>query len=188
MTTDELAILMLIAIGLAMDCFAVSVTRGIATKKNRMENALALAASFGVFQAAMTLAGWQIGKGLINLISGVDHWVAFALLALVGCKMVYESGKDGEERDIKPLNLSLLLMLSVATSIDAFAVGLSIAFLKISVLTAALLIGAVSFAMSFSGFFIGCGACRMCGGRAETIGGLILIGIGLKIVIEHSLG
>ena len=184
----ETATLLIIAVGLAMDCFAVSVSRGICTRSNRLGNAIVLSASFGGFQAAMTLAGWKIGESLIGWVSMIDHWVAFALLSFVGLKMIYESRKEESEREIPPLGISLLVLLSIATSIDALAVGLSIAFLKMSVLSASLLIGAVSSALSFTGFFLGCKAGKRCGSRAEAAGGIILICIGLKIILEHLTG
>ncbi len=187
MAYEELFVAMVMALGLAMDCFAVSVSRGVSTSKHRLKNALALAVSFGAFQALMPLLGWQIGLRLVDLVSGVDHWIAFGLLAAVGAKMIYESRKVEGERSCKPLDVRLLLILSVATSIDAFAVGLSIAFTGVSIATAVLLIGAVSFVLSFAGFYIGCRLGRLCGSRAEFFGGLLLISIGLKILIEHVL-
>jgi putative Mn2+ efflux pump MntP len=187
MAYDELFVAILMSLGLAMDCFAVSVSRGVITRKSRLWNALALATSFGAFQALMPLLGWQLGLRLVDYISGIDHWIAFGLLAAVGLKMVYESRKDEGVRECKPLDVRLLLLLSVATSIDAFAVGLSIAFTGVGITTAVLLIGSVSFALSFAGFFIGCRMGRLCGGRAELFGGLLLISIGLKILIDHVL-
>jgi putative Mn2+ efflux pump MntP len=187
MASSESLTILLIALGLAMDCFAVSVSRGIAADKDRLRNALALAVSFGAFQAVMPFLGWQMGVGLIDLISGIDHWIAFGLLAVVGVKMMHESRKDEAEKVCKPLSLSLLLMLSFATSIDAFAVGLSFAFLKIDIMMAALLIGVVSFFLAFAGFYLGCRAGKLCGSRAELAGGILLICIGVKILMEHLL-
>jgi putative Mn2+ efflux pump MntP len=174
----------LIAVGLAMDCFAVSISRGMASGKRRLANALLLAASFGSFQAAMPLLGYYAGEKMIGYISGFDHWIAFFLLAAIGVKMILESREKEDKCGIK-MTLPLLLTLSVATSIDAFAVGLSFAFLSVDILTAAVVIGLVSFILSFAGFLVGCRAGWSLGGRAELFGGLLLLGIGAKILAEH---
>src|SRR4030042_5960615 len=124
--------ILLIAIGLAMDALAVSITYGITIKQQKINNALKIGLSFGSFQAFMPLIGWLAGLSLRDLISGVDHWIAFGLLSLIGCKMIYESTKIRDDKGIRSLNVFILLLLSIATSIDALAVGLSFAFLKIA--------------------------------------------------------
>jgi len=141
--------IVLIAFGLAMDALAVSIARGLASKESRRRVVLMMAVSFGLFQALMPVLGWCLGSNLRGFISGVDHWVAFALLGTVGGKMMYESAraKSGEERP-SPLTLVSLLALSVATSIDALAVGLGFAFLSVSIVLPVLVIGTVTFSLS----------------------------------------
>ena len=180
--------IVLIAFGLAMDAFAVSITNGITAKKMKLRNALAPAISFGLFQAFMPVIGWLAGLTLIQFIAGIDHWIAFGLLSFIGCKMIYESTKIGAEKENFELtNPYVLLMLSIATSIDALAVGLSFAFLKISIVAPVLIIGLITFILSFCGAYIGNKIGHFCENKIEILGGLVLIGIGLKILIEHLL-
>jgi putative Mn2+ efflux pump MntP len=175
-----------IAAGLAMDCFAVSITSGIAIKNLRINNALQIALFFGSFQAIMPVIGWFAGRGLRDFISGVDHWVAFGLLGLIGLKMIYESTKlESDKKEINPLNIYVLSMLSIATSIDALAVGVSFAFLKISLVTSIIIIGTITFILSFIGVFVGNRTGHFFENKIELAGGLILIGIGTKILLEH---
>jgi putative Mn2+ efflux pump MntP len=175
-----------IALGLAMDAFAVSITSGITLKDLRIRNAATIALFFGSFQAFMPLIGWLAGLSARAFITGVDHWIAFGLLSLIGCKMIYESTKLGpDENKLDPLNILVLLFLAIATSIDALAVGLSLSFLKIAIFTPALIIGAITFLLSFFGVFLGNISGHFFENKIEIIGGLILIGIGIKIVIEH---
>jgi putative Mn2+ efflux pump MntP len=176
----------LIGIGLAMDCFAVSITSGIAIKNLRINNALQIALFFGSFQAFMPVIGWFAGLGLRDFITGVDHWVAFGLLSLIGLKMIYESTKlKSDKKEMNPLNIYVLSMLSIATSIDALAIGVSFAFLKISLVTSIIIIGAITFVLSFVGVFVGNRTGHFFENKIELAGGLILIGIGTKILIEH---
>jgi putative Mn2+ efflux pump MntP len=180
--------LLLIAFGLSMDAFAVSVSNGIAIQRQRVNHALKIGIFFGSFQALMPLIGWSAGLGLADIISDVDHWVAFGLLSLIGCKMIHESTMmNGKKKEVASLNLWMLLMLSVATSIDALAVGISFAILNISIITPTLMIGTVTFALSFLGVLIGDKAGHFFEKKIEIVGGLILIGIGIKILIEHLL-
>lgn len=175
-----------IALGLAMDALAVSIASGAAIRHLTANGALKIAVFFGSFQAVMPLIGWSAGLGLINLISSVDHWIAFAILSFIGCKMIYESRKIGlNEKKTNPLNTSVLLMLSVATSIDALAVGISFAFLKIFIVTPIIVIGIVTFLLSFIGVFIGDKYGHLFENKIEIIGGITLIGIGIKILLEH---
>jgi putative Mn2+ efflux pump MntP len=181
--------LLLIAVGLSMDAFAVSVASGIAIKRLRVSHALRIAAAFGLFQAIMPVVGWLSGVTLRPLIAGLDHWVAFALLSVVGAKMIYEATRiEAAENPANPLNVFVLLMLSVATSLDALAVGFSFAILSVSIAVPALVIGAVTFALCLAGVFVG----RMSGHffekRIEVAGGLVLIGIGFKILFDHLRG
>jgi len=173
-----------VAISLALDAFSVSIASGIETKNQKRSVALKMATSFGAFQAFMPLIGWFAGLELLDLISGVDHWAAFIILGVIGCKMIYEAFKQ-EKPHKKPLNLYTLLILSVATSIDALAAGLSLAFLKISILMAIAVIGTVTFALSFFGASFGNKLGNTFSNKVGVVGGLILIGIGTKIVIEH---
>src|SRR4030042_1221085 len=177
--------LLLIAFGLAMDAFAVSISNGTTIKHQRTNNALRIGIFFGSFQALMPLIGWLAGLHLRDFISGVDHWVAFGLLSLIGGKMIYESTKIEDDKEIRSLNLFVLFLLSLATSIDALAVGLSFAFLKISIATPIIVIGIVTFMLSFLGVLVGNKLGHFFENKMEFLGGLILIGIGIKILIDH---
>ena len=148
---DPITIL-LIAVGLSMDAFAVSIATGITTDRQRRKNALLMASFFGGFQMLMPVIGWAVGLSLEELISGVDHWVAFGLLTFIGAKMLYDSTKKGDCSKTNVLRFSSLLTLSIATSIDALMVGLSFAFLQSSIVGPVLVIGLVTFGLSFAGF------------------------------------
>jgi len=176
----------LIAIGLAMDAFAVSIARGISVGKNKLRSAILLATLFGGFQALMPVIGWLAGLGLKDIIMEVDHWIAFGLLVFIGTKMIYDTtnGEDGKEEDI---TLLAALTLAIATSIDALMVGLSFAFLETPILIPILIIGIVTFALSFVGVIFGSGMGSIFGKRIKILGGLILILIGIRILIEHLL-
>ena len=172
----------LIAVGLAMDCFAVAITSGIAIKQLKINYALQIALFFGGFQALMPIMGWLAGVGLRDFISNIDHWIAFGLLSAIGLKMVYESRKLPEDKsNLNPLNLYVLSMLSIVTSIDALAVGVSFAFLKIPLISSVILIGTITFLISFIGVFVGNRTGHFFENKIEFAGGLILIGIGFKI-------
>lgn len=183
---DPITIL-LIALGLSMDAFAVSIATGITVDKHRRKNALLLASFFGGFQMLMPVIGWAVGLSLQDLISGVDHWVAFGLLTFIGAKMLYDSTKKESSAKTSVLRLSSLLTLSVATSIDALMVGLSFAFLQSSIVVPILAIGVVTFCLSFGGFIFGCVIGQVFESRIKIVGGLILIGIGLKILLDALL-
>jgi putative Mn2+ efflux pump MntP len=134
----------------------------------------------------MPLVGWLAGLSLTEYISGIDHWIAFALLTFIGCKMIYESTRlKPNEKNINPLNFYVLLLLSIATSIDALAVGVSFAFLQVAIATPIIIIGTITFALSFLGVFIGDISGYLFENKIEIAGGLILIGIGTKILLEH---
>jgi manganese efflux pump family protein len=183
----DIVTVIFIAVGLAMDVFAVSITSGMTAEGSKVKVAVIMATSFAAFQMVMPLIGWGAASTLRDFITGVDHWIAFGLLAAIGCKMLYESmRRDEEERESRKLGLYVLLTLSIATSIDAFAVGASFAFLKSSIATPIVVIGAVTFMLSLVGTFIGNKTGHLLGNRAETLGGLILIGIGIRIVVEHT--
>ena len=178
----------LIALGLAMDALAVSITCGSIIKRLKINSAFKIAVFFGSFQALMPLVGWAAGLTFRDYITSFDHWVAFGLLVLVGGKMIYESfQKESGKKQIDPLNLSILLVLSIATSIDALAVGLSLSFLNVSIILPAIIIGVITLALSFAGVFLGNKLAHLLKTRIELLGGLILIGIGIKILVEHLL-
>jgi putative Mn2+ efflux pump MntP len=177
--------LLAIAFGLAMDAFSVSVASGIAIRGNSKTEAFKMAFSFGAFQAFMPMVGWLAGVKMLDFISGVDHWLAFALLLLVGCKMIYESTKPETHRKERTLSFCTILILSIATSIDALAVGLSFAFLKVSIINPITVIGAATFTLSFVGATLGGRIKSLSPNKIEIVGGIILIGIGFKILLEH---
>ena len=181
----NLLTLITIAVSLAMDAFAVSISGGITMRGTRWKNALTLALFFGGFQAVMPVIGWAAGEAVRSYMEGIDHWIAFLLLALIGIHMIQEGRKDEEEKSLNSATLWMILLLSVATSIDALAVGFTLSVLDVPILTAALLIGAITALISYGGFFIGDRWGHHIGAYAETGGGLILIGIGLKILLDH---
>lgn len=176
----------LIAIGLAMDAFAVSIAKGVSVNENKLKSAILLASLFGGFQALMPVIGWLAGLGLEDIIMGVDHWIAFVLLGFIGAKMIYDStrSEDGKEEDI---TLFAALTLAVATSIDALMVGLTFAFLETPILIPILIIGVITFALSFVGVIFGSGMGSIFGKKIKILGGLLLILIGMRILIEHLL-
>jgi manganese efflux pump family protein len=183
----EFITLLLIAIGLAADCFVVSLGSSISQKNLSPFQIGRVALSFGVFQAIMPVLGWLAGLTVVNLIANYDHWVAFALLGFVGGKMIWESfhSEEVHEKSNDITRVWMLLTLSIATSIDALAVGLSFAFIQVNILIASIAIGLIAFLGTVFGFLLGKQAHHLIEKRAEIIGGLILIGIGIKIVIEH---
>ena len=169
-----------------MDAFAVSIASGAAIKRLKIRNALKIAAFFGLFQAAMPLVGWGAGLSIKHLIESVDHWVVFGLLSFVGGKMIYESIRLlPAKKAFDPLNLHMLLLLSIATSLDALAVGLSFALLKIDIALPLLVIGLVTFVLSFVGTYIGDRAGHFFENRIQAAGGIILIVIGAKVLVDH---
>lgn len=184
--------LFLIGVGLSMDAFAVSICKGLGMSRLNMRQAVVISLFFGGFQALMPLIGWALGSQLADLITPIDHWIAFALLAFVGGKMLWdafheddgEDGEDGEAKDAK-LDLKELLMLAIATSIDALAVGITFAFLQVAIVPSVIIIGVTTFVLSFVGVAVG----HFFGARFEkpaTIaGGVVLILIGAKILLEH---
>ncbi len=184
----DIITILFIAFGLAMDSFAVSIANGFSIKRLKINHALRIAFFFGLFQAFMPVIGWYLGLGFIDLISEIDHWIAFGLLSIIGVKMILESRElKKEEKEGKPLGIYALLLLSVATSIDAFAIGFSLSVLKVSIMTPAIIIGVVTFLLSFAGVFIGNRFGHFLESKIEVAGGIILILIGLKILVEHLL-
>jgi len=177
-----------IALGLAMDAFAVAVAAGIALGYVVPRQAFRLSFHFGLFQFLMPIAGWLAGMTVAQYITAYDHWLAFGLLGYVGGKMIWESIADhGEKFKGDPTKGSSLVVLSFATSIDALAVGLSMALLGVPVLLPAVVIGLVAAGMTLVGLHLGRHTGSMLGPWMERVGGLILLAIGIKIVLEHTL-
>jgi putative Mn2+ efflux pump MntP len=178
--------ILVIAIGLGMDAFSVAIGVGASYRVMSFGPVFRLSFFFGLFQVLMPIAGWFAGVSVASIIAGYDHWVAFGLLAFVGGKMILESfNEEAKVHTTDPTKGFTLIILSVATSIDALAVGLSFAFLKIPVFYPSIIIGIVAFFMTMAGMFFGEKLGKVVGRRVEMLGGLILIGIGVKIVIEH---
>ncbi|MGN0521107.1 MAG: manganese efflux pump MntP family protein [Eubacterium sp.] len=177
--------LFLIAVGLSMDAFAVAVCKGLKMQKLNYKQMGLIALFFGGFQALMPLIGWILGKQFEKYITSIDHWIAFVLLAFIGGKMVYDSFKNDDDGDDKPFDIKELFMLAIATSIDALAVGITFAFLHTSIWSSIALIGATTFILSAAGVFIGHKFGAKYKNKAELAGGIILILIGLKILLEH---
>jgi putative Mn2+ efflux pump MntP len=178
--------LMIIAVGLSMDAFAVSLCKGLELRKRNLGKAGAIALFFGGFQALMPLIGWLIGKQFEKFIINFDHWVAFILLFFIGGKMIHGAFEpENCPADSSSLNIKELILLAVATSIDALAVGITFSLLKVSILPAVSVIGITTFILCL----IGVGAGRRFGGKlkskAEVAGGIVLVLIGIKIIFEH---
>jgi manganese efflux pump family protein len=180
--------LLIIAIGLSFDTFAVSISCGLMQKEIKFINACKIALCMAFFQAAMPVIGWFLGSSVKTFMHEIDHWIAFILLALLGIRMIYESLKHEEERkEFNPLNLKVLISISIATSIDALVVGISFALLNLNIIWSAFVIGAVTYTVAMLGILFGKKTGNLFGKRMEILGGLILIGIGTKILIEHLL-
>lgn len=179
--------LFLIAVGLSADAFAVALGKGLQMRRLSAQGILALALTFGLFQGLMPVLGWAVATGFSDYVTAVDHWIAFGLLAVIGGKMIWEAfGDDDDEAGDGRVPFVELMVLGVATSIDALAVGISFAFLDVSVAGAAVLIGVTTFVLTAVGVFLGHRAGVRFRGPAEVVGGLVLIGIGLKILLEHT--
>jgi putative Mn2+ efflux pump MntP len=188
--------IVLIGLSLAMDAFAVSVSSGISIQGLRVFHAVRASLLFGIFQFAMPIAGWFLGKTFSSYIQTFDHWIAFALLALIGGKMLWEAGQQAGQKTHKDearkadtsadiRSLKVLLTLAIATSIDALAVGISFSILSRSIWGPAMLIGGITFAVCLTGFEFGRRIGLLFERGAQMLGGFILIGIGIKILIEH---
>jgi manganese efflux pump family protein len=177
--------MILIGLGLALDAFAVSITCGITLKKCKISQAFRIALFFGGFQAIMPIIGWAAGFSFREYITSYSHWIAFLILLFVGGKMIYESFIFKKECDrSNPTNLLVLLGLAIATSLDALAVGLSFSILNITITEPVIIIGIITFILSFTGVYLGEKFGTLFGNRIDIIGGIILIGIGLKILLK----
>ncbi len=179
--------IVLIAISLALDAFAVSVAKGAVNKKIKIKHALLIAATFGIFQLFMPIIGWLLGLSFASLVSGFGNWIAFILLSGVGLRMIYEAfahdtkEKISENKSI--LRFSVLILLAIATSIDALVTGISFAFISTDVWFAVLLIGSITFFISYFGIFLGKKLGTLIGDKFESIGGIVLILLAFKILL-----
>jgi putative Mn2+ efflux pump MntP len=183
----DLVTIIVIAVGLAMDAFAVSIVSGSVYQQLHVRHALRMAVFFGGFQAFMPLIGSLAGMSVKDYIVDYDHWVAFGLLATVGGKMIYESFKiESAEKNLDPSNVLVLLILALATSIDALAIGITLSLIVSSITVAVIVIGLVTFVLSYLGVFIGKKFGHFFENKIEALGGIILIGLGVKIVLEHT--
>jgi putative Mn2+ efflux pump MntP len=186
----DISSILLIAVGVAMDCFAVALGGSISMRRLSHRQVMRASGSFGVFQGGMLALGWLAGFTVERFISGYDHWVAFSLLTLVGGRIIWDAVKKRrtQEESIDVTKGLALLVLSIATSIDALAVGLGLALLKSSIMVSSLVVGSVTFLVAAGGFYIGKRATGLLGRQAKIVGGLLLIGIGLRILLTHIYG
>jgi manganese efflux pump family protein len=182
----SLLTIFILAIGLGVDAFSVAIGIGATNDKKSWSPVFRLAGAFGVFQFVMPIAGWLAGLTVVEIIAAFDHWIAFALLALVGGKMIAEGlGQESDEEKADQTRGWPLLMLSIATSIDALAVGFSFSVLKNPILLPAVIIGIVCFLMTVTGMIFGKVLAKIFGRKVEIFGGLVLIAIGIKILVDH---
>lgn len=182
--------LLLVGVGLSMDAFAVSICKGLGMKRLNMKQALVIGLFFGGFQALMPFLGWALGTQLADFITPIDHWIAFILLAVIGGKMLLDAFRGGEEEEAgeatdAKLDMKELLMLAIATSIDALAVGITFAFLGVDIVSAIVVIGLTTFVISVAGVAVGHAFGARYEKGATIVGGVVLILIGLKILLEH---
>ena len=177
--------LFLIAVGLSMDAFAVSVCKGLSVRKATVKHALCVGLYFGGFQALMPLIGYLLGTQFESVITSVDHWIAFGLLAFIGGNMIREALSGEEEKLDDSFSFRTMMTLAVATSIDALAMGVTFAFLRVDIVPAVLLIGATTFVLSAVGLKVGNVFGAKYKARAELFGGVVLVLMGLKILLEH---
>ena len=177
--------ILLIAIGLAMDAFAVSICKGLSMKKMNWKKALIVGAYFGIFQALMPIIGYFLGSTFEDLVTHIDHWIAFVLLVAIGGNMLKEAFANNSENCNDNVDFKTMSILAIATSIDALAVGITFAFLQANIWVSATIIGIVTFIISIIGVKIGNRFGNKYERRAETVGGFILIFMGIKILLEH---
>lgn len=177
--------LFIIAIGLSMDAFAVSICKGLTMQKMSYKNAVIAGCFFGGFQALMPVLGYFLGVQFEKYITSIDHWIAFILLGIIGAKMIIEACKESNPVPVSNFGFKSMTLLAIATSIDALAVGITFAFLKVNILSAAALIGSTTFILSFLGVKLGHVFGAKFESKAEFAGGIILIGMGLKILLNH---
>ena len=181
----ELFEIIAIGLGLAMDAFAVSICKGLSMKKFNWKKAIIIASYFGIFQALMPVLGYFLGSTFSSFVQSVDHWIAFILLAIIGANMIKDSMDDEEEKRNDRVDVKTMLLLAIATSIDALALGITFAFLKVNLFIALPIISIITFIFSFVGVKIGNKFGNKYNTIAELLGGIVLILIGLKILLEH---
>ena len=177
--------ILLISIGLAMDAFAVSICKGLSLKTMSWKKAIIVGLYFGFFQALMPLIGYFLGATFESVVTKVDHWIAFILLGIIGINMLKEAFGNDEENQNDKVDFKTMIMLAIATSIDALAVGITFAFLKVNMVIATIMIGIVTFGICVIGVKIGNKFGDKYERKAEVVGGLILIFMGIKILLEH---
>jgi putative Mn2+ efflux pump MntP len=189
MSSVGFASILIIALGISADCFAVALSSSIARRTYSPWQVFRVALSFGLFQTFMAVAGWLAGRTVIEFISAYDHWLAFGLLLFVGGRMIWESfhEKEAKDRSTDITRWLVLFTLSIATSLDSLGVGLSLAFLQVNITLASLTFGVVTFIVTIIGFLLGKRLGALVGERAELVGGVILIIIGLRILLEDIL-
>lgn len=175
----------LISVSLSLDAFSVSIAGGLKVREDKHLHAFRVAAFFGVFQAVMPVFGFFLGEAMKSFITGIDHWIAFVLLGMIGANMIREALSEQKEERKSILDFRTLIFLAIATSIDALVVGITLSLVKIPFLLSITIIGFVTFIMSFAGFLFGEKLGARFGKKAEILGGLVLIAIGTKILIEH---
>ena len=174
-----------IGVGLAMDSFAVSICKGLSMKKLRWKSAIAIALYFGIFHMGMPVLGYFLGTAFSGIVNRVDHWIAFILLVIIGSKMIISSFSKKKQKNLDDVSFKSMIALVVATSIDALAIGVTFAFFETNILVSASIIGGITFGLSVLGVIIGHKFGGKLGKKAELLGGVILIAIGLKILLEH---
>ena len=177
--------IILLSIGLAMDAFAVAICKGLSMKKMNWKNAIIIALYFGVFQALMPVLGYFLGTTFENLVTSIDHWLAFILLVAIGGNMIKEAFSKDEEGKDDRIDFKTMIVLAIATSIDALAIGITFAFLNVNIMLSVSCIGIITFAISLIGVKIGNRFGDKFQNKAELLGGIILIILGLKILLEH---
>jgi putative Mn2+ efflux pump MntP len=177
--------LMILAVGLSMDACAVAICKGACMRRLEVGQGLMIGLSFGFFQALMPLIGWLLGTQFRQAIKGVDHWVAFTLLGFLGFKMIWDALHEEEEAVCVPLRVRELLLLSIATSIDALAAGIALAVLQVNIVYSVTVIGLTTFILSLLGIVIGNKFGQAYQAKAQFVGGTVLCLIGLKVLIEH---
>lgn len=181
----EILEIFLISVGLAMDAFAVSICKGLSMKKVDIKKMCIIGLYFGIFQAGMPVIGYFLGKGFESFVTQIDHWIAFTLLSFIGINMIREALSKKEEETSDDLSFKTMIILSIATSIDALAIGITFAFLNVNILVSSLIIGIITFIISGIGVVIGNKFGNKYEKRAEVFGGIVLILMGIKILLEH---
>ena len=177
--------IIVVSISLAMDAFAVAICKGLSMKKMNWKNAVIIALYFGVFQGLMPVVGYFLGTTFGSFIESVDHWIAFILLLLIGLSMIKDAVSSKERKEDNKVDVKTMVVLAIATSIDALAVGITFAFFEVNISLAALIVGAVTFMLSIIGVWIGNKFGGQFQNKAKLAGGIVLIIIGLKILLEH---